>query len=109
MLPRVFECSRKWIRRSTDAGRIGYRPDCRGRLVEMHEGSVSAFSEGLGKGSEFTIRFPIGARAGRDPIPPTESPRSKEGMRFWLSTTTWIPRQSVSLLSKAWMHDGNGV
>ncbi|MDB5350247.1 MAG: multi-sensor hybrid histidine kinase [Planctomycetota bacterium] len=27
-------------------------------LVEMHDGSVTARSEGLGKGSEFTVRFP---------------------------------------------------
>ena len=29
------------------------------RLVEMHGGSVSAVSEGLGKGSEFLIRLPL--------------------------------------------------
>jgi two-component system CheB/CheR fusion protein len=29
------------------------------RLVEMHSGSVSAFSEGLGKGSEFVVRLPV--------------------------------------------------
>jgi CheY-like chemotaxis protein len=28
-------------------------------LVEMHGGSVQAFSEGLGKGSEFVVRLPI--------------------------------------------------
>jgi signal transduction histidine kinase/DNA-binding response OmpR family regulator len=29
------------------------------RLVEMHGGSVRAFSEGLGKGSEFVVRLPV--------------------------------------------------
>jgi PAS domain S-box-containing protein len=29
------------------------------KLVELHEGSVEAFSEGLGKGSEFVIRLPM--------------------------------------------------
>lgn len=29
------------------------------KLVEMHGGSVSAFSVGLGKGSEFTVRLPL--------------------------------------------------
>jgi len=29
------------------------------RLVEMHEGSIEARSEGLGKGSEFVVRLPL--------------------------------------------------
>ena len=29
------------------------------RLVEMHGGSVEAFSEGPGRGSEFVVRLPI--------------------------------------------------
>ncbi len=29
------------------------------RLVELHDGSVSAHSEGLGKGSEFVVRLPV--------------------------------------------------
>jgi len=42
-------------------------------LVEIHGGSVSARSEGLGKGSEFTISLPRlqrrnGARAGTSPV-----------------------------------------
>ncbi len=40
------------------------------KLVEMHNGSVSAKSEGLGKGSEFTIRLP----AATPPAVPRETP-----------------------------------
>src|SRR4029079_19169377 len=29
------------------------------RLVELHEGSVTAYSEGKGKGSEFIVRLPL--------------------------------------------------
>ncbi len=29
------------------------------RIVEMHDGSVAAFSEGLGKGSEFVVSLPL--------------------------------------------------
>jgi CheY-like chemotaxis protein/two-component sensor histidine kinase len=29
------------------------------RLVELHEGTVQAFSEGLGQGSEFVVRLPV--------------------------------------------------
>jgi signal transduction histidine kinase/DNA-binding response OmpR family regulator len=35
-------------------------------LVELHGGTVSAHSEGLGKGTEMTVRLPIDLRAGVD-------------------------------------------
>jgi CheY-like chemotaxis protein len=35
------------------------------RLIELHGGSMSASSEGLGRGSEFLIRLPLGASARR--------------------------------------------
>jgi signal transduction histidine kinase/ActR/RegA family two-component response regulator len=38
------------------------------RLVELHGGSISAHSEGLGKGSRFTVRLPIVVA----PEPPTK-------------------------------------
>ncbi len=37
-------------------------------IVELHGGSVKAFSEGLGKGSEFTIRLPILDEEGADDV-----------------------------------------
>src|SRR6185369_9884359 len=42
------------------------------RLLEMHEGSVVARSEGLGKGSEFLVRLPLRTRSPR----PRESQRA---------------------------------
>jgi PAS domain S-box-containing protein/excisionase family DNA binding protein len=33
------------------------------RLVELHGGSINAQSEGLGKGSEFTVRLPVAANS----------------------------------------------
>jgi CheY-like chemotaxis protein/two-component sensor histidine kinase len=54
------------------------------RLAELHGGSVQATSEGLGKGSEFTVRFP--AKEAPPPVveplpqakaPGTEHPRSR--------------------------------
>jgi len=58
------------------------------RAVRMHGGSVEAFSEGPGKGSEFRVTLParLGARAARaveagraGPLP-AERPRDKRGL-----------------------------
>ncbi len=44
------------------------------RLVDMHRGSVEVHSEGLGRGSEFTIRLPLTIAAASEPPPaPTKS------------------------------------
>ena len=49
------------------------------RLVEMHGGTVTAFSQGAGRGSTFTVQLPIpaqqpGAIAAMHPAPPAEAP-----------------------------------
>jgi light-regulated signal transduction histidine kinase (bacteriophytochrome)/CheY-like chemotaxis protein len=55
------------------------------KLAELHGGTVTAASDGAGKGSEFTLRLPVDAEHGRgpalappaaDPRPPAPSPRS---------------------------------
>jgi CheY-like chemotaxis protein len=38
------------------------------RLAEMHGGGVEAHSEGPGKGSEFTVRFPLAADQSAGPV-----------------------------------------
>jgi two-component system CheB/CheR fusion protein len=47
-------------------------------LVEKHGGTVSAHSDGEGKGSEFVVRLPLGTAALRDSVPtlPSAEPRS---------------------------------
>jgi CheY-like chemotaxis protein len=45
-------------------------------LTEMHDGSVSAHSDGPGRGSEFTIRLPLMADTQNTPVPePPASPQ----------------------------------
>jgi signal transduction histidine kinase len=54
------------------------------RLIEMHEGSVVARSEGLGKGSEFLVRLPLRTRSQRElefkrlPLAPPTTVRRKQ-------------------------------
>lgn len=75
MLEKVFELFTQvdqTIDRST--GGLGLGLTLVRRLVEMHGGSVVAASDGPGKGSEFTVRLPLGAGAA-PPLASREGPR----------------------------------
>ncbi len=60
MLPRVFDLFTQ-VDKSLDRsqGGLGIGLTVARKLAEMHGGSVTAKSEGLGSGSEFTVRLPI--------------------------------------------------
>jgi two-component system CheB/CheR fusion protein len=62
MLPQVFELFTQ-VDRSLDRsqGGLGIGLTVVRKLAEMHGGSVSATSEGIGRGSEFTVRLPLTA------------------------------------------------
>ena len=60
LLPRLFNLSRRWTPLRTAAqGGLGIGLALVRQLVEMHGGSVTAYSDGPGKGSEFLIRLPL--------------------------------------------------
>ena len=42
------------------------------RLVALHDGTITAYSEGLGQGSEFIVRVPLAQSAGEAPQPGTQ-------------------------------------
>jgi signal transduction histidine kinase len=76
MLSRVFDLFTQ-VDRSLDRsqGGLGIGLTLVRRLVQMHGGSVHAFSEGANRGSEFVIRLPVLAETlsppvTRDPAPP---------------------------------------
>ena len=59
MLPKVFELFLQVDRSLTRSrGGLGIGLTLVKRLVELHDGSVEARSDGLGKGSEFLVRLP---------------------------------------------------
>jgi signal transduction histidine kinase len=60
MLPRVFDLFLQ-VDQSLDRsqGGLGIGLTLVRRLVEMHQGSVQAFSQGPGQGSEFVVRLPV--------------------------------------------------
>jgi signal transduction histidine kinase len=60
LLPRIFDLFTQLDRRSDHpSSGLGIGLALVRRLVEMHGGSVSARSEGVGAGSEFEIRLPL--------------------------------------------------
>jgi signal transduction histidine kinase/CheY-like chemotaxis protein len=60
MLPRVFEIFSQSERALTRSqGGLGIGLSLTKGLVELHGGSIEARSDGLGQGSEFTVRLPI--------------------------------------------------
>jgi PAS domain S-box-containing protein len=64
MLPRIFEPFTQVdhsLERAT--GGLGIGLTLARRVVELHGGSLSAHSEGPGKGSEFVVRLPLAAQA----------------------------------------------
>jgi CheY-like chemotaxis protein len=60
MLSRIFEMFTQVDRSSEQSrGGLGIGLALVRRLVEMHDGSIEARSEGLDKGSEFAVRLPL--------------------------------------------------
>lgn len=64
MLPRLFDLFVQGNRSlARSQGGLGIGLTLVRRLVEMHGGSVTASSAGLGQGSEFVVRLPIATRS----------------------------------------------
>ena len=66
ILPRVFDLFVQGDRSlERSEGGLGIGLTLVERLVELHEGRVSAYSAGPGQGSEFTVRLPLAPGPGR--------------------------------------------
>jgi PAS domain S-box-containing protein len=72
-LPYVFERFRQAEEGTTRShGGLGLGLSIVRHLVELHGGTVSAFSAGLGQGASFTVRLPLAVTRRREPsLPPT--------------------------------------
>lgn len=67
LLPRIFELFSQGARNSDRAtGGLGLGLALVKKLVELHGGSVQAFSDGPGKGSRFTVELPAADRRASD-------------------------------------------
>jgi len=75
MLPRIFEMFTQ-VDRSLERsqGGLGIGLTLVRRLLDLHDGTIEARSNGLGEGSEFVVRLPLIQ-------PPLETPTTSDGSR----------------------------
>lgn len=82
VLPHIFERFRQAdMKRSRRHGGLGLGLAIVRQLVELHEGSVQAESDGVGRGTTVTIRLPRAERIIRADGTPDETPNSTEAIR----------------------------
>ena len=76
------------------------------RIVQMHNGTVAAKSDGLGKGSEFTVTLPLSrAIAAKKSSPATPTKTSFTKRRILVVDDNVDAALSTTLLLKAWGHE----
>lgn len=109
MLPAIFKMFTQVDRslERTQAG-LGVGLSLARKLVELHDGSIEAHSEGLGKGSRFVVQLPLaqtqGARAAAAPQVPSVS--SEAGAyRILLADDNADFANSMAMLLRAKGHD----
>ena len=78
LLPHLFEPFRQG--RDAAAGGLGLGLAIAHQLVTLHDGSITAASEGKGRGARFTVTLPI-AQAPTSPRTSTRSPARLAGVR----------------------------
>ena len=74
-------------------------------LVEMHEGTVEARSEGTGHGSEFTVRLPIAESATAEPPPATRPEPTAAARRILIVDDDEDGAESLAMLLAFGGHD----
>jgi CheY-like chemotaxis protein len=111
MLPRIFELFVQVDHASTKAqGGLGIGLTLVKNLVEMHNGTVEARSEGLGKGSEFVVRLPLSTQAldqdhGRGAGQHYPQPPSPSGYRLLVVDDNQDAANSLAMLLKLQGHE----
>jgi CheY-like chemotaxis protein len=78
-LPQIFEFfARGDVSYARRTGGLGVGLSLVKSLVELHRGTIEAYSEGNGKGSEFTVRLPLRSEAKVSEGNSAEQPRTSE-------------------------------
>ena len=108
LLPRIFDLFAQGDRTiARSEGGLGIGLTLVQKLTEMHGGSVTAASEGPGRGSEFTVRLPALAEApARRPDPRAALPRvARQGSRVLVVDDNIDSATGLSRLLRLLGHD----
>jgi len=107
LLPRIFNLftQARPSEQRTDGG-LGIGLALARRLAQMHHGSVTASSEGTGKGSEFVIRLPLSAGPVEDAGASLEAPTEgvRRTLRILVADDNEDAADSLSLVLEAAGH-----
>jgi CheY-like chemotaxis protein len=67
-------------------------------LVELHGGTVEAFSKGVGHGSEFTVHLPTILKDAHQPVVEASTPHGETGRRVLIADDNQDAAESLSFL-----------
>ncbi|MDQ3287453.1 MAG: PAS domain-containing protein [Pseudomonadota bacterium] len=82
-LPRMFEMFSRGDRDSSRSqGGLGIGLALSLRLTRMHKGTLKAYSDGIGKGSCFTVQLPLAKASAEEPAAPLPTPKKLEQTRI---------------------------